>query len=866
MFPLFRGTIKRELFKGEYSVQNDSLLDNKDFNKLAKEITEPSMFKGIIDIMDYGVAISDLNGNIIYVNNYFANMHGYSPKELIGKNISIFHTEEQMDAVDQIINELKEIGSFRTYRVWHRHKDGRIFPTIMSGLVIKDDKGRPKFLVGMAIDITQRRKLREKLRKVQSELEIRNKIANAFLTSEEDELYESVISIICKALQSENGMLGYIDEDGNIICQSFPKYTTVDNKFGGGNSHSKSDSLWNEAVTKKKTIIINEKLNTHDSHIEINRIIIVPIIYKENAIGIIALANKPENYGDQDKQLIESLANYIAPILNAKMQRDKQELARRKAESDLIEKEELYRSAIETAGAVPYCRNFETNSYEFIGDGIKDLTGYSKEEFTPDLWESIIIEENLYGRYAGLSLEDARKKAEEENETTWWLDLRIKARDGKEKWLLDTSVQIRGKKGKLLKTLGIIQDITNRKLTEERLKESNRLLEETLSELRRTQQQIIQQERLRALGQLASGIAHDFNNSLMPIMGYSDLLLTVPDMLKDYEKAKKYLELIRTSSEDAKEVVDRLRSFYRSSSGNEVFTRVDLNNLINQVVNLTKPKWKDQALSNGVTIKVLTDLDDIPFISGIESELREAITNLILNSVDAIELNGTITLRTRSDGEKVILSIIDDGHGMSEDVLMRCFDPFFTTKGENGTGLGLSIVYGVVQRHKGTIEVKSSLGEGTTFTISFPALKIDTKEEKDQEANISLKPLHILVVDDEPIIQEIIGNFLEKDGHTYEFANDGREGLIKFKSNNFDLVITDKAMPDVSGDQLSSFLKEISPKTPIIMITGFGSIMNSAGEIPETVDCLLSKPLKFQDFKNAIFDVMKRYSRDSAIY
>ncbi|MEK7396498.1 MAG: ATP-binding protein [Candidatus Poribacteria bacterium] len=396
------------------------------------------------------------------------------------------------------------------------------------------------------------------------------------------------------------------------------------------------------------------------------------------------------------------------------------------------------------------------------------------------------------------------------------------------------------------------QDIGDRKSSEERLQESNRLLEEAISELSETQQQIIQQERLLALRQLASRIAHDFNNALTPILGYSDLLLTVPDILSDQEKSKKFLEVIKVSSKDAKDVVDRLRDFYRNRTENEVFNQINLNYLVKQVVSLTMPKWKDQALSNGVNIRVLTDLGDIPLIKGIEAELREVLTNLIFNSVDAINTNGTITLQTRSEGNKVLIRVIDTGSGMTEDVLNRCFEPFFSTKGKNGTGLGLSVIHGVIRRHNGTIEGKSELGQGTTFSIYLPSSEYEQSLEKEQKAYTISKSLQVLVVDDEPIIQDIIGEFLAKDGHTYELANNGREGLIKFKSSHFDLVVTDKAMPDIDGDQLATLIRQISPETPIIMLTGFGNIMNSAGDMPDAVDCLLGKPLKLQDFRNAV--------------
>jgi PAS domain S-box-containing protein len=835
------------------------------------------------------------------------------------------------------------------------------------------------------IDITRRKRFAEIFQKFQQELEIRNKIADAFLTSSDEDVYGKVVNIIVDVAQSEYGILGYVNEDGDIVCPDIAKYSWENQNPSGASmvfSHKKA-KIWAKAIAEKKAIFLNTASNLPDGHISISRVMVIPIIHHDEAIGLIAVANKQDNYDERDGELIGTIANYIAPILGVRLQRDRQESASQKAESALRESEvryrtifessfdailavtpdgeilsanpacakilgydsvdeiigesmvkscyipedcvefvkevikngyvknyeltllkndgtpvyvissatlikdeqgnttridgsfkditerklaeeklqkseQLYRSAIEAAGAVPYCRNYETNGYEFVGNNIKALTGYSSEEFSPETWDSIIIEEIPSGKYAGLTTSEARHKTIDDNEPNWWFDVHIKTRDGKEKWLLDASVQMRDDTGRLLKTLGIIQDISDRKSSEEKLQESNRLLEEALSELRKTQQQIIQQERLRALGQLASGIAHDFNNALMPILGYSDLLLTVPDILSDREKSKKFLEAIKVSSEDAKDVVDRLREFYRNRTENDVFNQINLNYLVKQVVSLTMLKWKDQALSNGVNIRVLTDLGDIPFIKGIEAELREVLTNLIFNSVDAINTNGDIILQTRSEGNKVLLKVIDTGSGMTEDVLNRCFEPFFSTKGENGTGLGLSVIHGIIRRHNGTIEAKSELGQGTTFSIYLPSSEYEQSLKKEQKAHTISKSLHVLVVDDEPVIQDIIGEFLTKDGHTYELANNGREGLIKFKSSHFDLIVTDKAMPDIGGDQLATLIRQISPEIPIIMLTGFGNIMNSAGEMPNAVDCVLGKPLKLQDFRNAVRETIRK--------
>jgi len=249
--------------------------------------------------------------------------------------------------------------------------------------------------------------------------------------------------------------------------------------------------------------------------------------------------------------------------------------------------------------------------------------------------------------------------------------------------------------------------------------------------LQATQQQIIQQERLCALGQMASGIVHDFNNALAPILGYTELLFTVPETLDDKEKTMRYLKLMNTIAKDALNIVNRLRSFYRQRDENEIFSPVNLNQLVEQASKLTEPKWKGQAQSNGRTISIRTDLRQVPLILGNPSELRNVLTNLFFNAVDAIHREGTITICTHHDDEHVVLEISDTGCGMTDEVLQRCLVPFFTTKEESGTGLGLSIVHGIIGRHEGTIEIESEPDKGTTVIIRLPIFKAQAGERQE---------------------------------------------------------------------------------------------------------------------------------------
>ena len=385
------------------------------------------------------------------------------------------------------------------------------------------------------------------------------------------------------------------------------------------------------------------------------------------------------------------------------------------------------------------------------------------------------------------------------------------------------------------------------------LEESNHQLEKTLTELRATQQQIIQQERLRALGQLASGIAHDFNNNLTPILGFTDVLLDSPESLDDKESVRYYLTLINTAAKDASHVVSRLREFYRRrDEEEEIMMSVNINQLVKQTIELTQPKWKDQAQANSITIDIEADLQEVPLISGNEEELREVLTNLILNAVDAMPKNGTITLRTRFEGKQVVLEVSDTGVGMTEEVKQRCFEPFFSTKQERGTGLGLAMVYGIINRGKGTIEILSEPGRGTTFIINLPIQIKQQVKERGKETEVPLRSLHVLVVDDETMVRDVVTKYLTADGHTVETATNGREGLEKFHSGRFHLVITDRAMPDMGGVQLAALIKQLAPKMPIIMLTGFGDIMAAQGTMPEGVDFLLSKPITLTAFREAL--------------
>jgi signal transduction histidine kinase/CheY-like chemotaxis protein len=380
----------------------------------------------------------------------------------------------------------------------------------------------------------------------------------------------------------------------------------------------------------------------------------------------------------------------------------------------------------------------------------------------------------------------------------------------------------------------------------------SQLLSEQSLALKEHQDQIVQAEQLSALGRMATGIAHDFNNALTTILGYAELMMMKPHCMDNAREGPRYLRTLHTAASDAAQVVSRLRDFYRPLEQNETIECLDLNQLVEEAVLLTQPKWKDQALVHGIGISVERELGEIPEVRVNGAEVRDMLTNLMFNAIDAMPYGGVITLRTTTDGPDVVLQVSDTGLGMSEDVRRKCLEPFFTTKGARGTGLGLAMVYGTVKRHEGSLHIESQPGKGSSFIVRLPAFKGERQSRRIPKPHMTSAPLRILLIDDDQGVLDVISAYLELDSNSVETALDGRKGLEKFSSDKFDLVITDRSMPEMSGDELARTVKHIAPDMSIIMLTGFGEFMNARSERPFGVDLVLSKPIQYDELRAAV--------------
>jgi PAS domain S-box-containing protein len=371
------------------------------------------------------------------------------------------------------------------------------------------------------------------------------------------------------------------------------------------------------------------------------------------------------------------------------------------------------------------------------------------------------------------------------------------------------------------------------------------------TERKELQDHLIQHEKLRALGELASGVAHDFNNTLGIILARAQLL----QQHNSDEGTRQGLRTIERAALDGGETVRRIQDFARART-EQNFDTVLLNPLLEEVVEITRTRWKDEAQLRNVTIDAVVDLGSPTAVRGSASELREIYTNLIFNAVDAMPAGGRILVRSSVEGDMTVVEVTDTGTGMDETVRARVFDPFFTTKGAKGLGMGMSVVFGIVERHGGQISVESKLGTGTTFTIRIPRAPEDApcgSCEADPEAGRNAR---ILVVDDEADIVELVTDILESQGHTVASASNGPDGIARFTRESFDLLVCDLGMREMTGWEVVRQVRELDADVGVLLLTGWGAALDEAKVAAHEIDAVMAKPFEMKGLLTTVAEVV----------
>ena len=556
-----------------------------------------------------------------------------------------------------------------------------------------------------------------------------------------------------------------------------------------------------------------------------------PLMLGEETIGVIAArkARAGDAVDDEDAQVLGLLATHAAvAVANARAYAHQREAAARAA-SRAAELEAVLESMtdgvllVDEAGQVT---SANSAAGTILGRALSVLAGALLPAVLPPLRSSDQGDE--VGPPSPPELVRRLRAEAGERELVGEID-------GVERVLALLAVPVGGES---TATLIVLRDVTDRRNSEERA---------------------AQTEKLRALGQLASGVAHDVNNLLAAVLGRSELArLEVERGQIDPARLLEALSQIEEAAEDGARTVRRIQEFARSRTHGEPAV-VDLAKLARDTVELTRPGWRDAAQAGGRSIAVEVELEPNLLVAAQPLELREVLTNLILNAVDAMPRGGRLRVAGRRTGEMVKVEVSDTGIGMSRAVSRRVFEPFFTTKAEGGPGLGLAVCYGIVRRRGGHLTVASVPDGGTTFTIELPYAGVSAAREVPRQPVVAQQPRrrrHVLFADDEAGLAAIVQRLLLLEGFDVTICSGGDEAVSKFDPEEHDLVLTDYGMPDLTGLQVAAEVRRRSPTTPVVLVTGWGSDLDAKAP-PAGVTAVISKPFRLGTLVEAVRSALR---------
>ncbi len=537
---------------------------------------------------------------------------------------------------------------------------------------------------------------------------------------------------------------------------------------------------------------------------------------------------KPADKGE--KEVFKLYSERLVNKLEKKMLDLSTEIARRKqTEVKLGQSEEKYRMLFDTSADGILIADMETRRFQYANPAMCQMLGYMEEELRTMDVAAIHPKEDLQRVVAEF-------EAQARGDKTLASDIPCLKKDGTIVYadINTVNITVDGQRC----NAGFFRDITERKQAE---------------------QQALVNAKLASVGELVAGVAHEINNPLTGIIGYAQLLADRKDVP---QSVKEDLQKIYEESQRTVRIVQNLLRFARQYKPEK--SLVDLNELVERTLELEAYKMRTSNVELSTTLAA-----GIPLMLADYNQLQQVILNIITNAQQAVaetRRKGKIAVTTEVVEDYVMVSIADNGVGISVEDMAKIFDPFFTTKPEgSGSGLGLSVCHGIITEHGGNIYAESIPGKGTTFIIELPIATGEQgviKEEKAAKKK-SRRPRrkttdNILIVEDEPAIRDVLTRTLSAKGYQVQAVSDGKAGLDKLAKNAYDLIFTDLKMPGMSGIELYEAIKKKHPNSAkkVIFITGDVMTANTRDFLASTERPYLVKPFESKDVTGVIEKVL----------
>ena len=765
---------------------------------------------------------------------------GYTREEAIGKYAKdLILPEAVRDLVDGIYKQLMSQSGGQHSINENVTKDGRIIICEWFNTTLVDANGRAIGIASICSDITEQRRAEEALRRSNERTSILNRIADIFLTISDDTMYAKVLDIVREVMRSPYGLFGFLREPDGLVLPSLTREVwdqcAIADKSIVFPPESWGDSLWGRAIRERKTYRSSGPFHTPEGHVPIDQFMAAPILFGGETIGVISVANKDDGYTGKDEDLLNDIAIFVAPILNARLQRDVQEQRRYAAEKALRESEQKYRLLVDNANEGILI--VQDRLVAFPNRKALDILGRSDDELNGASFVGLVhpedresVEEYYFNNAAQVEVPEGYR-------------FRILDPSGKDLWAQLAVAEIAWEDRPA--TLCLLRDITREVSLENQFRQA---------------------QKMEAIGRFAGGVAHDFNNLLVVISGNAGL---AANELRPDDPVRESIVEIQEAGDRAAALTRQILAFSRAQVLNP--KALNLNTLLAGL-----KKMLPRLIGEDVDLRTAL-ASDLWTIKADAGQIEQVIMNLATNARDAMPKGGILTVETAnvdlddryaashvgaSPGPHVMLAVTDNGHGMDLETLSRVFEPFFTTKEKGkGTGLGLASVYGIVRQNGGSIWVYSEPGKGTTIKLYFPRV-----DEAPGERSLERKAAEpgtgetVLVVEDDVALRRFLIRVLNQSNYGVIEAREGEEALrlAKELSGQIDLLLTDVVMPRMGGADLASQLKKVRPEMKVLFISGYTDRSVVFNGLLKHEDQFLQKPFDAEVLLSRIRQVLRK--------